>query len=236
MIRSDFIVAAVIVALAAFAVVKQLEDPTPEEAPVRALEIGAVLDPLQTVTLIGSPPFEDTLGPYLGKRATVLYTWSIPCPCTDKVDPRLRKIYEQYGPKQGVEWVAIDGEPLDKPADVLGVMGRTYAFYKMILDPQQRLIRQLGLYTAVQMAILDSEGRLQYAGAIDDDYENGKGTMFREALTAVLEGRAPTEPRIEGFYGCAFGDPASCEEYEEEESAPPPTGVSVDTAEGGEPR
>ncbi len=239
MIRSDLIVAAVIVALAAFAVVRQLEDPSADETPVRRVEIGEALDPLQTITLIGTPPLEDTLGPYLGKRATVLYTWSIPCPCTDKVDARLRAICGAHGPEQGVEWVAIDGEPLDRPADVLRAMGRTYAYYKMILDPQQRLIRQLGLFQAAQTAILDAEGRLQYAGAIDDDYEGGKGAYFREALEAVLAGQPVPEPRREGFYGCAFGDPASCQEYEEEAPAgetSTPTDGSTDATEGTEPR
>jgi hypothetical protein len=237
MIRSDFIVAAVIVALAAFAVVKQLEDPSPDEPPIAVVEIGEVIDPMQTITLIGTPPFEDTLGPYLGKRATVLYTWSIPCPCTDKVDGRLRAIYAQHGPRQGVEWLAIDGEPLDKPADVLSVMGRTYAFYKMILDPEQRLIRQLGAFQAVQMAILDSEGRLRYVGAIDDDYEEGKGQIFRQALEAVLAGEPVPEARVDGFYGCAFNDPASCEEYEEPEAAEAATTQpAVDAPPTGEPR
>lgn len=193
-----------------------------EDDGVRKLAIGASLDPDQKVTLIGTPPFTDFLRAYMGERATVFYSWSIPCPCPAVIDPRLLDIYTEYGPEQGVSWVAIDGEPADKPEAIIEKMVGLRAFYKMVLDPQQVLVRQLGLPQAVCVAVVDGEGRLRFRGTPDNNYDEGDGGWLREALTAVLEGREVSKTERDMAYGCLFGDPESCEEYEltpEEEAA-----------------
>lgn len=216
--RSDVLVAALIIGLCGFAVYKQMDSGSGVE-PIQALALGERLDPDQIVTVIGRPPFTDDLASKIGAKATVFMTWSIKCPCVAHVEMRLRHIYMDFLPKDGVEWVAINGEPRETPEDTINQMVRLRAFYKMLLDPKQLLTDRLGLHKATQVAVFDAEQRLVYRGPIDDNYDEGDAHFLREVLEKLTGKATPDAAPFEflerpGTYGCPFDDPASCEEYE----------------------
>ncbi len=229
-LRADIVIAGVIVVLCAYAVAAQLGfDPLGSEETIEPIAIGEVLDPDLVLNYVDKNPKPVALGNWYGEKATVFYTWSVPCPCVEHLEPRMRSVFSRFGKDQGVAWIAVDGEPLDRPEtyviapgtkdeeERLGIMtkmGRIYAFYKMLLDPEQQLCRRLGFSDACQVAVLDGEGRLRYRGSIDHDYYKGKGEYLEAALRSVLAGR-PVEPAERPWvYGCGFSDPESCEFYE----------------------
>lgn len=221
--RSDVLVAALIIGLCTFAVVKQLDagDDTP---PIDALNLGEALDPDQVITLIGRPPLQDTLGAFLGEKATVFMTWSIKCPCVEHVEHRLRHVFAKYPPGNGVAWIAVNGEPAETNEQTMEHMRHLKSFYKMVLDPRQLVTDRFGLHKATQVAVFDGEHKLVYRGPIDDDYDNGDAGFLSEVLEGVTgaqaEGGSPFEYlERPGTYGCPFDDPESCELYEQLDKA-----------------
>ncbi len=238
--RSDILVAAVIIGLCAFAVIKQL-DAGDETESIAKLALGEALDPDTRVTLLGDPPFTDSIGAYMGEKATVFMTWSVPCPCVDKTEHRLKEVYAKFLPRDGVAWVAVDGEPLDQVKTgvietpwgeeeregILPKMVRLRSFYKMILDPRQQLTRRFGIFQASTIAVFDKDRRLVYRGPMDDDYDQGKAHFLEEVLLRLVGTKdKAADPALEPFqraftYGCLFNDPASCFEYKNRDEAKP---------------
>lgn len=222
-LRVDVLVAGLIILLAAWGVAGQLGfDPfRAAEGPVRPLAIGERLEVDFLLSDTAMRPRDPML--LLGPTATVLYTWSVPCPCIDALEPRLRALHERYGPGQrGVHWIALAGEPEDTRASVQAKAARLRAFYDVLLDPEQRICRRLGLIHAAQVAVLDGEGRLVYRGAVDAEYESGQAEFLAEALAAVVAGKPVPVAERAYTYGCEFNVPESCREYGRPRSALPP--------------
>lgn len=177
------------------------------EARAAPLAVGEVLD-----TDLALPAADDEDGPLeiaslLGRRATVFYAWSVPCPCVENAEFRIRRLMEKY-PR--VAWIAVDGEPGDTREAVQEKRLRMGSPYRILLDPEQALCRVLGFDAAVQVAVLDADRRLRYRGPMDDDFVNGNAEFLDAALEAVLGGGTLAAPEREPTYGCRFDDPASC--------------------------
>ena len=215
--KADFWIAGGIVALCAFAVLKQV-GVDPLSSGVEPLKVGEQLDLDLALRDVSDIPATVPLKDLWGSKFTVLYTWSIPCPCVGEPEPRMKALFAKYNERShGVTWIAVDGEPTDSHANIRKLMARLHAFYKMVRDPEQELCQRLGFQHAVQVALFDEKGTLLYRGSIDDNYEAElvSETYLADALEAATSGR-PIEVAESGHvYGCAFSDPASCEEYKE---------------------
>lgn len=216
-VRADITVAVLVILLCAWAVASQLGfDPlsgSPEA--IRPLELGERLAGNIVLGDAGEPPRPTPVSSLFGRRATVLYTWSVPCPCIDVLEPRLAKVHARYNRRdQGVAWVALAGEPEDTPPMVRRKMEAIGAFYPLLLDSEQQVCRRLGFRHAAQVAVLDGEGRLVYRGAVDDRYDGGEAEFLEEALAAVVAGRPVPVAERAWAYGCEFNVPESCLEYE----------------------
>lgn len=143
-----------------------------------------------------------TLASLKGPKATVLYFWSVDCPCTEVVEMRIKMAMEQYEPL-GVAFVAIDAHPEDATPDVIEKMAKLHAPYRMLLDPTSSVARQYGVTGATDLIVLDAEGRIRYRGAPDDDLMKPTTNHLHAALDAVLQGRKPV-PSETRSYGCPF--------------------------------
>ncbi len=197
-IRPDIVIFTVLVLGAAFAVWTQLE-PRPEVTAIP--KIGTQV-PDFTLRDIGNR--ERKLSELAaGKKATVLYFWSVDCPCVDALEVRLKKVIEKYEPL-GVEFVGVDSHPDDTREQVLEKMGRIRATgYRMLLDPTQDVAKLAGARTATELVVLDPDRRIRYRGSFDDDFIKPKVEYLGPAIEAVLAGRSPTVPESNP-YGCPF--------------------------------
>jgi hypothetical protein len=202
-----------VVGVCALAVALQLASGDSDERSIAAMALGDVLRVDFALAEAASPPRARNLMNEYGRRATVIMTWSVPCPCIEALEPRLAALHERFGDRAGIAWVAIDGEPGDTAEAVAEKRGRVKAFYRVLLDPEQRVCRRLGLVHAAMVAVLDGEGRLVYRGSVDGDYEAGRAEHLAEALEAVAAGRPVPAPERSWVYGCEFAVPESCLEY-----------------------
>lgn len=211
--KLDVLIAILVIALCAWAVIWQFSDASEPvvAGPIEPLEMGAVLEIDFTLEDMDDLPKPRNLMGWYGRTATVLYTWSVPCPCIEDVEPRLEKLHARYNRENhAVSWVALAGEPGDTREEIRAKMARMGVFYPVLRDPDQLVCRRLGLVHAGQVAVLDGEGRLVYRGAIDADYAEGKAEYLEAVLAAVTAGRPVPVPERERAYGCAFSIPASC--------------------------
>jgi peroxiredoxin len=199
-LRPDVLIFAVLIAGSAWVIWSQLgPDPSlPASAAARA-PIGA---PGGDFALQDISDQTRTLASLRGAKATVLYFWSVDCPCTEVVEMRMKRAMETYEPL-GVAFVAIDSHPEDGRADVIEKMSRLHAPYRMLLDPTSEVARTYGVTGTTDVVVLDAEGRIRYRGAPDDDLMKPKVNHLHGALDAVLQGRkaVPAETRS---YGCPF--------------------------------
>lgn len=208
----DVLIAATFVALCAYGVVAQFNADAPPEVAIIDIEplaMGAVLDIDFTLRDIETPPKPRSLMAAYGRVATVLYSWSVPCPCILDMEARLRAVAARFEGAD-VRWVALAGEPTDSLADVRAKAAEMGVFYPVLRDPEQLVLRRLGIRFAGQVAVLDGAGRLVYRGAADDHWEEGRAEHLQAVLDAIVTG-APvpfeSKPRA---YGCEFSLPASC--------------------------
>jgi hypothetical protein len=196
--RPDIVIFATLLSGSTYAVWTQVDhDPI---APYARVALGGTLD---DVVLEDPTGVRRSLSSLYGDRATVLYFWSVGCPCVDQVERRIKDVMARYPESKGVRFVAIDSEPEDTKEQVIDKMGTLHAEYYMLLDPEQRLARPAGATQALTFLVLDSDRRVRYRGALDDDLVKPTTSYLASALEAVLAGKAPPVNETKGE-GCAF--------------------------------
>jgi peroxiredoxin len=197
-LRPDVAIFAILLAASAYVVWSQLpQDPM---APfVSKAPIGSRLPELTLLDITDQPR---SLASLHGKKATVLYFWSVECPCVEAIEMRMKMTMEKYEPL-GVEFVAIDSHADDGKADVIQRMADLHAPYRMLLDPESRAAREAAVTGATDVVVLDAEGRIRYRGAPDDRLMKPTVSYLNLALDAVLQGRAPV-PAETKPYGCPY--------------------------------
>jgi hypothetical protein len=220
--RYDLLLAGGIIALGAWAVWAQVgNDPVGAAVQAREparLQIG---DPLEDQEVLNASGIAMRLHPLLGSKATVFMGWSTTCLCVPIVDERLIPVIQRFKPL-GVTFLAVAGDPKDTPNRTATMLMSSWAdpklaipannngnpLYGVLLDPTQRLCRQLGFKEATHFAIVDGNGNLRFTGTFDDNLKKPTKTFLPEALEAIVDGRAPERPmRIVSGYGCPFGAP-----------------------------
>lgn len=133
-----------------------------------------------------------------GKPMAVIFSCNH-CPYVLAWEDRMISLGKTYMPK-GVAFALINAnDPKKYPED--GFPGMTaranekgYPF-PYLHDETQDTARAYGAARTPEVFLFDGRGLLQYHGRIDDNYEHPEAVKthdFREALEAVLAGRAPS--------------------------------------------
>lgn len=204
-IRSDVVLFTALLAGSAYAVSTQVgHDPTAAATARRAevVPFGGIVPDVTIKDWKGNP---HTLASLKGSAATVLYFFSADCPCVDAVQMRLHETLLAFRDK-GVQFVAIDGSPEDTPKAAFQKAADVHmVFMRILVDPEQVLVRKVGVVGATDLAVLDAEGRLVYRGTIDDDLVKPTTPYLRPVLEALVAGREPPlRESARKSYGCAF--------------------------------
>lgn len=198
--HADHLILAVLVAGSGYAVWTQArEDPLPvaAAAPRSALRIGERAGDFALKDIGGETR---RLSTWKGAKATVLYFWSVECPCIGAVEHRVKDAMARFPESLGVRFIAIDSNPEDTAKQILAAMVEVRAEYRMLLDPEQTAAKMFGATQAVTFVVLDSDLKVRYRGALDDDVMKPKKAFLIPALDAVLAGSAadPAETKGEG--------------------------------------
>lgn len=145
------------------------------------------------------------------KGKVVVLEWTNPnCPYVQRVYKSgiMTSVQKKYADK--VVWLTVnstnaDHQEFETPED----LSKTYkewnaAFATMLLDPDGKVGKMFDAKTTPHMYIIDKEGKLVYAGAIDDDPRGNKSEKTNyvdAALVCVLEGKAVATTSTRS-YGC----------------------------------
>ena len=148
---------------------------------------------------------EHALEKYRGK--VVVLEWTNPeCPYVQRhhAADTMQKTLAQL-PKDKVVWLAIDSTSHNTPAKSAEWSKKEKLPYPVLQDASGEVGRQYGAKTTPHMYVIDADGTLKYAGAIDDDPRGRNATptnYVKQAVDAVLSGKpvpaATTQP-----YGCS---------------------------------
>jgi peroxiredoxin len=154
-----------------------------------------------------------TLSAYLGK--TVVLEWTNPnCPFVRKhyVSGNMQALQRADAAK--TVWLAINStspessDHLSREALQTWVVGQQAAPAHYLLDPAGTVGRLYGAKTTPHMYVIDPQGRVAYAGAIDDrrgtspEEVAGARNFVKAALGAVTRGEAVPQASTSP-YGCS---------------------------------
>jgi len=145
-----------------------------------------------------------------GAPATAVIFTCNHCPYALAWHERIVAAAEDYAPR-GVRVLAInpnDAEryPRDSPEAMRERVQRgEFAGVPYLRDDSQEVARAYDAKTTPDVFVLDAGGILRYRGAPDADYEDPSlnAAWLRDALDAVLEGRAP-DPEQTDPVGCSI--------------------------------
>lgn len=145
------------------------------------------------------------------KGKVVVLEWTNPnCPYVQRVYKSgvMTSVQKKYADK--VVWLAVNStNPDHQDFETPEGLSKTYkewnaTFATMLLDPDGRVGKMFDAKTTPHMYIIDKEGKLVYAGAIDDDPRGNKSEKTNyvdAALINVLEGKAVATTNTRS-YGC----------------------------------
>ncbi len=176
--------------------------------PVAALaaDTAQVGKPAPAFTLKDEAGKEHSLSQYKGK--VVVLEWTNPgCPFVQRhyTADTMQKTFTGLN-AQKVVWLAVDSTASNTP-DKSAAWKKTEGFaYPVLQDAAGTVGKAYGARTTPHMYVIDEQGVVRYAGAIDDDPRGNKkeGTTnhVKAAVDALLSGKpvpaATTEP-----YGCS---------------------------------
>jgi len=139
-------------------------------------------------------------------RYVVLEWWNHGCPFVKaQYDEGKMQKQQEMWTARGAAWLIICSSAPGKqghvsPEEAQGILAEAGARpTHVLLDPEGTLGGQYGARTTPHMFVIDPQGVLIYAGAIDD---RGSRNYVQQALTQAMSGQAVSEP-VTAPYGCS---------------------------------
>jgi peroxiredoxin len=140
-------------------------------------------------------------------RSVVVFVRDALCPVSRRYGPETARIASDYA-DQGVSALYLNVSPLDTPADMEEDVSRYGLGGTYAVDHEWDVARQLGVITTAEAFLFDSERKLRYRGAIDDQYgirytkPKPRSTYLRNALDELMGGEEVAVPSMppEGCY------------------------------------
>ena len=111
----------------------------------------------------------------------------------------MQKVYKKYAAK-GVVWLGIDsteGAQLDENRVYAAELGLAYP---ILHDPDAIAAKAYGATNTPHMFVINKDGKLVYAGAIDDKADKN---YVAAAIDDLLAGKPVSKPKTEA-YGCTL--------------------------------
>jgi len=167
-----------------------------QQAPSAPLAVGSTVP--SDVTLTDIDGKTHTFGDYRGK-IVFIHFWSIVCPSERQAEPKFIDLQRTFGDK-GVVQIAIDanqrelqGEGSGPYANLRDHVGKAGVNFLVAVDPGNRITDIFGAQSTPHCFVIDKDGVLRYAGALDNDPRGDKGptatAYVRNALDALLAGQ-----------------------------------------------
>jgi peroxiredoxin len=170
-----------------------------------AVEPATVGKPAPDFSAVDETGAKYSLAELRGKA--VVLEWTNPdCPYVQRhySSDTMEKLATTLGAKD-VVWLAVNSTHSNTPADSKAWKSEQGFAYPTLQDPDGTIGKAYGARTTPHLFVIDAEGVLRYAGAIDDD-PNGKSATpanyVGNAVGAVLAAGTP-DPSETKPYGCS---------------------------------
>lgn len=176
----------------AFAQDKTLPASADREPPAKAsqADVGA---PAPDFTLASVAGKEHALSAFRGK--IVVLEWFDPeCPYVAKHHERnatMRDLARTYADREVVWLAVVSGRAASDLEGLRDAIKRWQIEYPVLLDPRGMVARLYGARVTPHMFVIDTEGTLAYAGAIDESADRetlGETNYVERAVNALLAG------------------------------------------------
>jgi len=171
-------------------------------APATAVALGERAESVRILDEAGVPRFRALES---GRKATVIWFWSVKCACVRDCESRIRTLLDRYK-GLNVAFIAIDGNPDDTREEIEALRRKLGSTYEVLRDDDGATVRQFGIKASASVAVLDGDLRLRFRGAIDDDRYNPTVSFVHRAVDAILA-RKEFKPTHARPYGCLYPVP-----------------------------
>jgi peroxiredoxin len=144
---------------------------------------------------------------FLKGQVTAVIFISAQCPVSNAYGDRLEALYKEYTPK-GVRFLFVDSNATET-AEQMAANAKEHGFtFPIYQDPSSLAAEQFHAQATPETFVLDKQGAIRYHGAVDDAQNPArvKHSSLREALDAMLTGRAVATPETKAF-GCTIKRP-----------------------------
>lgn len=156
--------------------------------------------------IIGVDDKEHSLADYKDAKLIVLVFTCNHCPVAKAYEDRLVALQKDYKDK-GVQVIAVNVNNIPEDRlDQMKVRAKEKGFnFPYIYDSSQKMGHDYGARVTPHVFVLDSERKVAYIGAIDDNQNPEKVTKqyLRDALDALLAGKTPPVAETKAF-GCSI--------------------------------
>ena len=161
-------------------------------------------DPAPDFTLPDADGKEHSLASLKGKAGTVILFIATQCPVSNAYNERMQKLSEEYRAK-GVNVVGINSNVKELAPEVKSHAAEKGLTFTILKDTGNVVADQFNAQYTPEAFLLDGSGKLVYHGRIDNS-KNAEGVTtndLRDAVEAVLAGKAVANPEVKGF-GCSI--------------------------------
>lgn len=138
-------------------------------------------------------------------RAMVAIFWQSSCPCVKRYQKRINDMFERYG-AQGIAFVHISSNDNESFVDVQKEYKKREIPLVLMRDNHGALAKSLRVKGTPSAVLIDSSGKVQFMGWIDNERdvgEPGRVAYLEDAIRQFLAGesiKTPTSP----MFGCAI--------------------------------
>ena len=128
-------------------------------------------------------------------KANVLVFTRTDCPIANEYQPKLRRLYEEFGDQ--FEWILVYSQP-SVNAEGIEQHGKEYRVdFKRAIDADLAFAKRFGVKVTPQAIVVSPQGTVLYSGRIDDLYEGfGKKrrAITQDDLRLALQEIAANKP------------------------------------------
>lgn len=110
---------------------------------------------------------------------------------------------EQLVPAPATDWIDVDADSFEEMQRRSRAAGMQFPY---VVDETSGVARAFGATRTPEVFLFDRGGRLVYHGAVDDNAHEPDAVQqhyLRDALAAVVAGRAPAQPETRSM-GCTI--------------------------------
>ncbi len=136
-------------------------------------------------------------------RIVVLNFWSCECPHSERTDRQIMAMFVQW--QDDVVLLPIASNRIESP-QAIAQTARSRHLPTVLMDADDRVANLYQAVTTPHIFVIDRDGILRYAGAVDDaSFRQRRPTRFYldEAVEALLDGHLPPVAETPS-YGCAI--------------------------------